>query len=232
MIDGYTILRLIGKKKAYNEETARAVRCIQANNMAYIRLLGDVFWVYDNIVLPLQVKKELEHWIEPADIGGYEKWIDGEKKPFHSKARNSLAQIRSENPYFAPVFNAPYEYKKAVRKFLEGIPNEQVADYSGDERLPEIIQQSRGIEEANDDKQVFRSSYLATSDRMDAALKIISFDGSMARIAKTFDKIGLGNGIEVNIHGWYSLVRYSSAKRIIAVRFDLVYPRVPVIQAA
>lgn len=232
ILNGYNIPGLIIKQRLYNREAAQAARYIQANNITYIDLLSDSFERYNNLVLPIQVKQELENWIKTADIEGYEKWAEGQKRPFRSKKMNLLVRIRGRNQYFAIIFKVQHEYKIAMKKFLENVPRGHIVDYSGNDRLSELIEQLSNVKTNNKDKQIFGNSYLATSDNGDKTLKIVSFDGGMIRIAKAFDKNGLGKGIETDVHYGYSLVRYRSPKRVIGLRLNRVYPTATNIQAA
>lgn len=225
LINGYDILSLIAAQRSYDKETAQAVRSIQANNTAYTHLLGEIFERYDNILLPIEVKRELEVWINNADLGGYERWIEGEKNPFRSKAINEIVRIKSKNPYFGIIFRVKYEYKKALNKFLKNVPNEQVVGYNGDENLSDITRELNDVKADYKDKLIFGSSHSATSERGDRILRIVFFDGGFVRIAKAFDKRRLGKGIETNVHYGYSLVVYNQPK-VLEFRFNQVYPKI------
>jgi len=224
IINGYDIPALIIYQRIYSEDVMRLARSIQLLNHEYIEFVQEMFHTHKNLILPVEVKRELDAWVDQADLKGYKLWQDGEKQPFDSEMVNALVRIHDANPYFEPIFRVQYEYKKAVMDFLRNITSDQVADYRGHEKFSQVLHNVEHVKSNIEDKSLFSNSYVATHNRNDGNLRIISFDGGLHRIAQAFDPANLGDNIAIHVHRGYSLIRYRNAKRVIGSAFDQTFP--------
>ena len=229
IINGYHILELITEQQLYNKEVDQAVKEIRETNKQYINLLGKMFGKYDNLILPIQVKQEIEQWIKNADLPGYWGWKMREERPFKSGKRNWLVYNQGLNSYFAEVFDAQFSYKILVKEFIENVPNGQVVDYEGDTKLLEIINQltSIGKKRCNlADKGIYASSLLATREQKNDKLRIISFDKSFRVVADYVDQNKIVEDIATKVHTGYSFEMVQSPNNWVPLRFKLLYQSV------
>lgn len=229
ILNGYNIMSLITKQKLYNENMAKAARNIEVTNRKYIDFLAELFEKYENLIMPIQVKKELEKWIESSDLEGYEKWVAGGKNTFAHAGINRLVSMRENEPYFAPIFCVQHEYKRMLRDFLKKIPKKRVIDYNNNDELPEIIGQLGEISKEGgnvEDKEIFVTSLLATEDMGNENLAIFSFDKSMKIIANRIYEKNIKPEIGIKVYGGYSLKLRKSTGNPIPIRFEQSYPKI------